>query len=201
MFYSNMNQLSFKGSFINPINIKKFDGYQYKDFQASFVELDPKNFNDLEMLNKINQTWRGDYTDTIYNSAFCSSVMPHLKMKYYVLTTQQDTFSKLDDKKVLGVVELNKLKDINRIEFLQVNPNYIVGKPKSWIAKLFSSDDNKKSTSPLFKRVGSAILESLKKITDKPLDLISVKNATGFYKKNGFSRSLFDPEYFIWRKK
>lgn len=196
-----MNQISFKGAFINPVNIKKIDGNQYKDFQASFVELNPKDRADIDMLNKIQMTWRGDFTETIFNSAFCSSFIDNDKKKFYALTSQQDSFDKLDAKKVLGVVELNKLKHINRIEFLQVNPNYIVGKPKSWIGKLFSSTRNKEQSLPLFKRVGSAILDSLKKITDKPLDLLSVENATGFYRKNGFVRkSIFNSHYFIWRK-
>ncbi len=197
-----MAQISFKGSFINPTNIKKLDGQHYNDFQASFVELNPKDASDLDMLNKIRTTWNGNFNDIIYNSAFCSSFCEDKNKKFYALTSQQDSFDKLDYKKVLGVVEMNKCEKTNRIEFLQVNPDYISGKPKSWLSKLFSnkSDSNKKL--PFFKRVGAAILDSLKKHTDKSLDLVSVDSATGFYKKNGFSRkSIFYPAYFIWRKK
>ncbi len=197
-----MNQVSFKGSFLNPINVKKLNENQYKDFQASFVELNPKDKADLDMLNKIQMTWRGDFTDTIFNSAFCSSVLDDDKKKFYALTSQQDSFDKLDYKKVLGVVEMNKCENTNRIEFLQVNPDYITVKPKSWLSKLFSKNTNSNEKLPFFKRVGAAILDSLKKHTDKSLDLISVDSATGFYKKNGFSRkSLFYPAYFIWSKK
>lgn len=197
-----MNQVSFKGTFINPVNIKKSDGSKYEKFTASFVELEPTNPKDINALEKVHKNWNQAYSSIIYNSAFCSSVVPNKSKHYYALTSQKNNFEHINPDEILGVVEFNKKSKCNRIEFLQVNPKYITGKSKSFISKLFSLKSNENRKLPPFARIGSAILDSLKQLTDKSIDLYSVGGAKGFYRKNGFVRnSILNSHFYIWRKK
>ena len=197
-----MNQVSFKGTFVNPINIKKLEGNKYENFPASFVELDPKKTQDLMALETIHKRWNQSFSSIIYNSAFCSSVNPNKSKHFYALTSQKDNFEHMNPDKILGVVQFNNISKYNRIDFLQVNPMYITGKSKSFISKLFSSKNSQKRNLLSFSRIGSAILDSLKQLTDKSIDLYSMPEAKGFYRKNGFVRkSFFDSHFYVWRKK
>lgn len=197
-----MNQVSFKGTFINPINIKKLEGTKYKNFPASFVELDPANLNDVKALENVHKNWNQSFSSIIYNSAFCSSVVPDKSRHFYALTSQKENFEYMNSDKILGVVEFRNDSKYNRIEYLQVNPNYITGKSKNFISKLFASKNIKNEKLSPFTRIGSAILDSLKQLTDKSIDLYSMPEAKGFYWKNGFVRkSIFNSHHYIWRNK
>ena len=45
-FIINMNTLNFKANFINPVQIQKLDGNNYKPIEASFTELNLQDKKD-----------------------------------------------------------------------------------------------------------------------------------------------------------
>lgn len=158
-----MNPISFKSTFIKPINIEKLDSDdKYKPIEASFVELDK---NDTEVLQKTINNWKEydkhtvfDFTRTsltpleIMNTekekflpltkdmkkedipAFLTSKVPGLHV--YAVTTQKDKFAKLESDKILGLVKFIACEQYNEIVLLQTKPDCI---SKKYDKTVFSS--------------------------------------------------------------
>lgn len=209
-----MPQISFKANFIHLTNIQNLNNDGYKPFNASFVEINPKNKNDISLLKCLSDTWGSDsYAGSIYSAALGDSKLDNLIIenpidrKFFALTSQKNSYEKLDPKKVLGMVHINNYSNANSIEFLQVNPEYITPlKKESTVEKLFNKMFKiTKATpkQPEYKHIGSGMLDSLKKLfPDKPITLLSVSTAIKFYKKNGFVRAIFfNPYGLIWKNK
>lgn len=194
-----MNNINFKGSFINNVYIKKYNKNDYISHQVSFVEINPRNKNDLKALEQIKDNWFGLYEGVIYNSAFNDSMLPENRNRsFYALTKQVDNFEKMDSSKILGIIELGKLNKYNTVNFLQVDPQYLSEKTQK---KFWAQSRQNKSHNKKYKGIGSAILEALKKMSDKSIDLYALKGTEDFYQKNGFKlKSLLKPNYFIWKK-
>lgn len=196
-----MNNINFKGSFIHNINIKKLENDQYVPHKASFVEMNPKDKRDVSALEKIANSWFGLYDEVIYNGALHDSLVPpNRERRFYVLTEQTDTFEKMDYKKILGVVEFSKLDDHNYVDFLQTNPKYIKEKPKK---NFFGFTKKSKINNKKYSSIGSAILTSLKKISDNSIGLHALTGTEDFYKRNGFKRKNlinFMTNYYFWKK-
>ncbi len=184
-FIINMNTLNFKANFINPVQIQKLDGNNYKPVEASFTELNLQDKKDIFSLKEASQDWGECYATDMY---ICSrdEVPDGNKKHIYALTTQKQNFEYLKPDNILGLVEFYEKPDkTNKIELLQVHPDNIAmqfGRPK-------------------YKRVGSAIIDSLKNLfPNNPIKLHSVSTAKGFYKKLGFvpDKSSYDSLDYIW---
>lgn len=180
MNINNYNQTNFGANFINKVNIKRLDSKTnlYNACQASFVQFDPKNKNDLSAMSKAVKTWQGDhFARTIVNNAerivngMSSSKINHI----YLLTTQKEKFDKLNRSEILGVAQMRSNKrDSDELWYLQVKPDTKYG------------EENR-----TFKSVGSGILNSLKAIYNKKITLLSSYFAANFYETQGFD--LRDP--------
>ena len=184
-FIINMNTLNFKANFINPVQIQKLDGNNYKPVEASFTELNLQDKKDIFSLKEASQDWGECYATDMY---ICSrdEVPDGNKKHIYALTTQKQNFEYLKPDNILGLVEFYEKPDkTNKIELLQVHPDNIAmqfGRPK-------------------YKRVGFAIIDSLKNLfPNNPIKLHSVSTAKGFYKKLGFvpDKSSYDSLDYIW---
>lgn len=171
-----MNNISFQGHFINNTQIKELSNKKYVPLDVAFVELEPHNKNDLNTLYEIKDEWNGLFEYLIYN---------------YALTTQKDSFELMDYKKILGIVQFNKTDTTNEIEFIQTNPLYIT-KSRNFFSKIFQ-----KKT---YKKIGSAMVNSLKNLSDKSIKLYSIENAEEFYKKLGFIKKYPDKNIYFWNK-
>ena len=98
-----MPQISFKASFVNTVNIQKLQQDGYKPFNASFVEINPQNKNDISILKCISNTWgQKSYASSIYNAALGDSQFDDLIMekpldrKFFVITSQKKSFEKIN---------------------------------------------------------------------------------------------------------
>lgn len=209
-----MPQISFKASFVNTANIQQLQHDGYKPFNAAFVEMHPNSKNDISTLKCISNTWgQESYASSIYNAALGDSRLDDLVIekpiarKFYALTSQKDSFEKLNPENVLGMVHVNNYPNFNSIEFLQTNPEYIIPvKKESFMEKCLNKIFKIQKPiykQPKYKHIGSGILDSLKKLySDKPMTLLSVHEAKKFYKKNGFVREIFfNPYGLIWKNK
>ncbi len=179
-----MNNINFKATHINSINIFKREGTNYKPFEANFVEFNQGNKKDLFTLKETSDLW-GDCYALDIKEHFKNDDFQKEKKHVYGLTTQNENYDYIKPNNVLGVVEFIEKDDCNKINLLQVSPDnqaYQFGRPD-------------------YKKVGTAIVESLKQIYDsKPIKLHSVFNAKGFYEKNGFTQDKFsnDKLEYIW---
>ena len=183
------NNISFGARFVQKIPIKKysFEDKIYKQATANLVELDPFDIKDVHTLGNIADEFGGDsFANNVYidaKSAYKRNNRATTDMRIFALTKQEDTFDKLKDREILGIVETsNKAEKSIEIEYLQTHPKFIYPWGPAAI-----------------KRIGSAILDCLKSFNDK-ITLRSSPNATFFYKKNGFEKVDPNKRIFVWNK-
>ncbi len=182
------NTVSFGAKFIRELPIKKYSYTDkvYKDDVASLVELDPQNVDDLKALEDIAIDFGGDtYVNNIFVDAKLKSTADRkdTKFKILALTTQTDSFDKLNSGATLGVAKISKIKEKEiELEYLQVHPRFVY------------------SFGPAFvKHTGSAIIDYLKLMNDK-ICLIASPSSHIFYKKNGFKKLSQNGNHMIWVK-
>lgn len=179
----------FGAKFINSVTIGKLQqgAARYCDYSASFVEIEPNNIGDINALEYVSKNWSyAKFADNIYHAACAlkNGSKFYKDNKVFALTAQQDKFEKLRENDLLGLVHVGPLEDNSLfIEHLQVNPDIIyVNKPD-------------------YRGVGTGVLNSLKKLTDKiSLFPSSEKSVRDFYEKNGFFEYPVGVNIFTWAK-
>ena len=184
------NSISFKASYIQPgyIPIKTLDQKKEpKTIEGAFVELSPYSENDLDTMCDLNEHWGflETYAFQIYDSMerINNKLLNYSEnSKFYALTLQEDSFEKLDPKKILGITEVVEHDDKITINFLQVDP------------------ENKRNA-PLAKylHIGSRVIDSIKNIYEKTvIDLKSTKSARKFYTAVGFVKKSQNSNDYIY---
>ena len=202
-----MNSASFKGSFVNNVNIKHREDNEYKPYKASFVELNPKDKQDLSIFKDLEHSWMGASSYALCDDAVISSKNLNDDRMYFALTSQNKDFHKMDPEKVLGLVEMTKGTEENYINFLQVHPDNMTQKPMGKVMKKFLTLLNGKKNNldvpgNEYKGIGTSILDSMKKISDKSLSFYATDTEMSFFKKNGFKKTNFlFPNHVTWLKK
>lgn len=183
----NSSNIHFGAKFINNVPIKKYEPscncYMYEP--AAFVEFDPKNANDLKAIDSAVVDWRGQFfaEDILKKAILMNQSSLVGDSKIYMLTTQEKNFDKLDGLKILGLAEMEqKPNQPSELVHIQSKPDTTYG-----------------SSNRKYKLVGESILNSLKKIYSKSIELTSAYWATNFYEHNGFE--MIDPMYFRYRWK
>ncbi len=190
MNINNQSQVNFNAKFLHNVSIKRLDNKtgEYKKFKAAFIEFEPQNKRDLEVIEHATDNWHGEtYARNIANKALKmsnSELSPKLN-HIFMVTSQKDNFENLKWEKLLGIAHLEvESIDENELKYLQVRPDTKHGK------------DNRK-----YKDIGAKIIESLKAKYNTSIRLIAFYKASGFYNKHGFK--LVDPELleYVWRHK
>lgn len=180
------DNISFGAKFVNPINVGKLERKTYNQVDVSFVEINPLNRDDIYALSEIAKYWENDkFAMNIKESAemILKDKSPD-GIKIYALTSQGDSFEKLNPDKVLGVIETEDVSPLNiHINRFQTKPEYVY-------------DYN-----PEYKGVGTAILNSLKERFNK-MTAISMpdQSVRRFYERNGFYESLKGSNFYTWYK-
>lgn len=147
----------------------------YMPQDVSFIELKPKNDNDMQAVKELTNIW----FDASYIQAFFEDITemrkhsPSIKSRFFAITAQTKNFRKPNSSEILGVAEIN----YNHIyapylDYLQVNP--------ALLSPHFE---------PPFKGVGTGILNALKNMYDSiTLNSAAKEKVTEFYEKNGFKK-------------
>ena len=154
------NATSFKASYIDKINIQKWNNKnKYVPYQANLVEL---NLSDLKVLEEINKKWKNNWLcDEFINWA---KSLHNYSDRLFALTTQKENFENLQSDEVLGLmnIDLHKRKsELNYIETKPANPDY--------------------------NKVGSSLINYAKTLTNRiSLTAGSKSLADKFYKPLGF---------------
>lgn len=189
------NSINFTAKFIQTSKVQKLSNRFYKNFDASFVELNRKDLNALEETTK---EWDEIFSNAITNNA--KNKLRHYKTKFhvYALTTQKENFAELQPKKILGLVEYQEGLGCDEINLLQVNPKY-KNYERNFIDKLVNIIKGERVE---YKNSGKSILDSLKSIyKNRRIDVDSATAATGFYEKNGFKSIYKNGTNYTWRNK
>ena len=189
-----INNISFCANFLADANVMKYNRRKssYVPENVSFVEINPYSNKDVEVMDSISKSWKKakycyDYKNTVEMIHY--GLMGGDKIKVYDLTSQLDDFEYLDSKKILGFADVTYNKNEMHLKFLETNPKYV-------------HNPNKKTQ---YKRVGTAMLDSLKGLCVGPYNCIkldSVNDSRKFYEKNDFKKSPnkeFDKE-MIWER-
>ncbi len=162
--------LTFQANYLSSATIERINVYKNCPKKVAFVEINPAQKGDVATMHKTAIKW-----DKIGGDGFaydiCKAINNGVKDRFFVLTTQSDNFDKLDHNQILSMAQVKTEKEGESfVEYLQVDPEN------------FRTAEN-----PEFRLIGTAMLNSLKKIFyNKSILLDSVRNAISFYLKNGF---------------
>ena len=180
-----VTSINFNAQFINQVTIKRYnpDKNNYNSIPVSFVQIEAENNNDIQAVKKTTKDWQnGMFSDKICIAAerIAEEKTNNSPVRIYALTSQMKDFDNLRPDNILGLVETENNKNALEINHLQVNPEFLPS-----------------IEPPKYRHVGSGILDSLKNLYNKVIELTSVYTATNFYEKNGFE--IFDIHKFRYR--
>lgn len=181
---------NFRAKFIKKVPVQKLDfaTKRYKTTQASFVEFEPKNLQDLKALAKAQSAWDGEFFAADIVKAAAKMFQGELKQpknRIFVLTTQSDDCRNLNKDSILGMVQMVGGKAaLAELKFFQVRPDLSYNK--------VHRD---------YKGVGKAILDSIKEIYTKAIKLQSCYSAANFYEKQGFEIMDTGLLMYLWSPK
>lgn len=183
-----ISSINFKAQPLNNIKVQKFckKSKSFVPINTTFVKIDAKNKYDLAAVEAAAEKWKdAKYMKKIATASHWMNAIP---IEIYALTTQEKNFNKLDYKRILGFAEMrpdNNDERFTALYYLQVKPQ--------------AMDIFTPQTEKTYKKVGSSILTSLKKVY-KNISLFSEDNTIikMFYKKNGFINDANYNSRFLW---
>jgi len=182
------NSISFGAKLVQTTPILKYDckTKKYTPVEVSFVNINPSSDNDKNAIKRLTHEWFDtSYTQPIFEDILeLRSEKPRIKSQFFALTTQKENLKELDSSQILGIAEMSLNNEkAPYLEYLQVNP-----------------DITDAYFEPLFKHVGTGILNSFKNMY-KSITLSSRASTVSFYMKNGFEQ--IEPVLlrFRWIKK
>ena len=184
-----MSDINFTANYIKPIQIKKLQGIKYKPYEASLVELTKE---DIPSIKQVSRDWKSIISTLI--ECDTSLYMGDKNYHFYALTKQKENFSSLKSNEVLGLMEIETGKDLNKIVALETNPKYISYKYGSFKDRVKTFVKKLKEFKPFreYKHIGKGLLNIAKEQSQtKEIELYARRQAINFYKKEGFKHTIF----------
>ena len=167
-----MNSISFKATHIDNVNIRTLNEYgEYVDRKAAFVKRNPYSQLDYNSIIDIGHLWSDAKPNYVFSMLHHSDIIKDgEKREVYFLTEQENNYRKIIPDKVLGMIEITKHKNYDKINYIQTNPD-----------NMFTNTTRKN------KGIGWAMLTMADKLSHgKDIILFARKTMTEFYKKYGF---------------
>ena len=168
--------VSFRGNLISPTSVIR--DYNFvavtTNYPTSFVEINPFDPSDVKALNKVKYIYGNGGADAALMSdifQYEGKNTSNVNSRYFVLTEQEDDFSRIRPSAVLGVTKTTDIADKGVfVDMIQVNPFYVFSNPYSHL-----------------KKCGTSIIESLKTtFSNRDLWLHSPKSLVNYFKQFGF---------------
>ena len=173
-----MPPINFKANFIRNTNIQQVINNSYVAKQVALVELDTKDKNDISALKTVADKWENKtqgYTRCIYYDATKDFKFSDTTEHYYAITLQNKNHKYLQPENILGLALFSKHNNgsTNELKWLQVNPD--------------TNYNNKpKPNNRFFKNIGRSLVNFIKEVSDKTINVYSDADAIDFYEKLGF---------------
>ena len=191
MKINTVNNTDFRAKFVNKAYIGKLaenSNGLYLPHQVSFIKIDPFRQSDINELKMCAKYWENANLATNIYYAACAlrnKSKFYQEHEVYALTTQKYGFRHIDNEKILGLIHICPYFDGSTfIEQIQANPKIIY------------------SLVPEFKGIGTAILDSLKHLTDKITCFPSHNKSTiDFYTRNGFNKHPSLMDGYLWKSR
>ena len=178
MIINSLKYPNFTSNFINRTQIIKTGNGIPID--ASFIEIDSSNYNDVKAMEAVDKLWGGNtFATNIYQAARAkrNKSVYYAQSHIYALTLQDKDFDKIEPGQILGVAHINKkANNAGYLENIQSKPDCVY------------------SINPEYKYIGSGILNSLKKLYNE-ISLTSSNRK--FYVKNGFKE--ITKNHYVWK--
>ena len=187
-----MTEISFGASFKTYATVQKLVNGKYIPFKTSIVKAEQ---SDLESLAKTARAWKRPFACQMEQAIELSKYDASADIRnVYILTKQQNNFSRLIPKDILGMVYLYQAPKRNTLEYIQVHPdielnNYpLSARFKDKLLKLFGIPKN---NARKYLDIGSNLVKYLQKTyNDKRMELAYVRTTKNFYKKLGFKSEM-----------
>ena len=182
--------ISFKASYIKPITItnKSQRDFPVKE-EVALVKLDSSSLADLEAVDSTSSHWgyyetyAHDIKSTMSKEYYLPGVRKNSQKEFFAATLQKENFQNLDSKKIIGLMQIDQTNpSACKLDFIQVSPELM---------------NNSKISN--FKNIGKAMIEGLKRLTQKNIELNSIGSAGEFYKKLGFEK-IKDSTTYVFRR-
>ena len=171
--------ISFQAQRYYPIKIqKKYFWGDFLDSKGCIAKLDSTSQKDLTALNKLKYQWLGHFLINEFRDNFIKKIHNndlHKNEDFFILTEQTEDFENLDEKQILGVMQINKTENKKEIKIknLLVNP-----------FTNFEADTRN------YKQVGTQLIKFAKAYFAGSKILVnSERTAVPFYEKQGFKRT------------
>ena len=175
-----MDSINFTANFVKTARINRLNkNNKYSPYEASIVELDYHNKNDVSALSETVSNWDDSLT------VFSVSDMENAKngkgivdpFKVYAMTTQKSNFEEMNPDKILGVIEVSDKTATtgrSKIEILQTNPEY--------------NYDVRYASKTKYKDIGKRLVKQVQSECSS-LYAYPVKSAVRFYETMGFKKA------------
>lgn len=170
-----LSNTNFQATYEGDYKVKVADkNGNFRNKTVTAVKLDPNSFADGMALDEVENSWL--YKDCLVeciNSDFDDLFRHGSRHNYYAITTQKDSFNKLNPDYIIGLIEYthDMHKKYDYINYVQVKPQLMA-----------------KNNARKIKNIGTALLEIIKnqKTGFKNIYLNALQDASEFYQKNGF---------------
>lgn len=190
--------LNFKANYIDSSAVLRVNQQSkiWYNQDVTIVELDPNNFDDLNVLADANAIWRGNihemcFANDIYADALSKrnnhNIKPEFESSFLAITTQKDRFEKIKLSNVLGLSEIltNYTTGNHDIAYLQVSPEHTFNSPHRE-----------------YKKIGYKFMQKIMEFFKGNIELVSTDEAINFYKLLGFvEKNTLSHAQLIYRHK
>ena len=145
-------------------NVIKKVANEAKSIEANLVEMKFADVNDSAVLENLRSSWsKGEYTQMICSPSYDNS------RKIQALTLQKDGFERLDEDKILGLIDFRKNGEKATIRFLQGKPSIVYSQNRD------------------ISKIGEALCKGFRQLLGeegvKSVDVFVEKSKQPFYRK------------------
>lgn len=161
---NNFSTLNFKAKPIMPSKVMKKVAGEYFPINAHVIEMSYSDVNDAKALETIKDKW----AKSQFAAMICSNyTSPHRKV--YAITTQTQDFANPVPEKIMGLADFILKGENANLRFLQADPDII--------------NANNRAILGVGKSLMKGVVENLKLLGFKTMDLFAEQRVKPFYKK------------------
>lgn len=161
---NNFTTLNFKAKPVMPSKVLKKIAGNYLPKEAHIIEMNYSDIKDAKALDVIKEKW----AKSQFSAMICSNYTSPQR-KIYAITSQNNDFANPVPEKIMGLADFLLKGDNANLRFLQADPNIINSSDRTIIG--------------VGKNLMEGVVENLKSLGFKTMDLFAEQRVKPFYKK------------------